>query len=89
MAGQLEFQDLRQYVAQPPVLRMADFSKQFIFQTDANGTTLQVVLFQEVEVYRQPITCASRTLTLEEQKEKLAYELECWDSLFIWNCKVT
>lgn len=77
-----EFQELKELMAQPPVLHMADFSKQFIFQNDANGTTLEVVLFQEVEVYRQPITYASRTLKLVELKKKSVYKLECWDSLF-------
>lgn len=51
-----EFQELKELVAQPQVLCMADFSKRFIFQTNANGTTLEVILFLEVEVYRQPIT---------------------------------
>jgi hypothetical protein len=79
-----EFQEHKELVAQPPVLRMADFSKQFtrVFHTDANGTTLEIILFQEVEVYRQPITYASRTLKLDELKEKSVYKLECWDSLF-------
>jgi hypothetical protein len=74
-----EFQEQKELVAQLP-----DFSKQFtrIFQTDAYGTTLEVILFQEVEVYRQPIPYASRTLKLDEMKEKSVYKLECWDSLF-------
>jgi hypothetical protein len=73
MAGEqaFEFQELKELVAQLPVLRLADFSKQVIFQTDANGTTLEVVLFQEVEVYQQSITYASRTLKLDKLKEKI------------------
>jgi hypothetical protein len=43
-----EFQEQKQLVAQLLVLHLAHFSKQFthIFQTDANGTTLEVILFQ-------------------------------------------
>jgi hypothetical protein len=59
----LELQELKALVAQPPVLRMADFSKQFRFQTNVKSTTLEVVLFPEVQVYRQLITYASRSLT--------------------------
>jgi len=65
-----EFQEPKELVAQLPVLHMADFSKPFTFQTDANGTTSEVVLFQEVEVYQQPITYVSRTLKLGELKAK-------------------
>ena len=74
-----KFQEQKELVAQ-----LSDFSKQFtrIFQTDAYGTTLEIILFQEVEVYRQPIAYASGTLKLDEMKEKSVYKLECWDSLF-------
>jgi hypothetical protein len=47
---------------------MADFSKTFILQTDASGTTLGAVLSQEVEGCHQTIAYASRTLTMQEHK---------------------
>ena len=69
-----KFQEQKELVAQPLALRLADFSKELthIFKTDANGTTFKVILFQEVEVYRQPITYASRTAKLDKLKEKIS-----------------
>ena len=37
------FESLERAISQPPVLRMADFSKKFILQTDASGVALGVV----------------------------------------------
>jgi hypothetical protein len=37
---------LKQAISQSPVLRMADFSKRFILQTDASGVALGAVLSQ-------------------------------------------
>jgi len=34
------FDTLKKLISQPPVLRMADFTKPFILQTDANGVAL-------------------------------------------------
>jgi hypothetical protein len=61
---------------------MADFSKTFILQTDASGVALGAVLSQEVDSCRQPIACASRTLTAQERKASSAYEIECLAVLF-------
>jgi hypothetical protein len=41
------FEALKRSISQPPVLRMADFSKKFILQTDASGVALGAVLSQE------------------------------------------
>jgi hypothetical protein len=60
---QESFEQLKQAIAQPPVLRMVDFSKTFIVQTDASGVALGAVLSQEVDGVRQPIAYASRTRT--------------------------
>ena len=43
---QESFEQLKQAIAQPPLLRMADFSKTFIVQTDARGVALGAVLSQ-------------------------------------------
>jgi hypothetical protein len=56
------FEVLKQAISQPPVWRMADFSK-FILQTVASDVALGVVLSQESDGVRQPIAYASRTLS--------------------------
>jgi hypothetical protein len=76
------FEVLKQAIAQPPVLRMADFGKQFIVQTDASNVALGAVLLQEVDGIRQPIAYASRTLSGQERKASSIYELECLGVLF-------
>jgi hypothetical protein len=76
------FELLKQVIAQPPVLRMADFGKLFIVQTDANCVELGAVLSQEIDGVRLPIAYASRTLTAQERKASLVYELECLAVLF-------
>jgi hypothetical protein len=43
------------------VLRMADFSKPFVLQTDASGVALGAVLSQDIDGFRQPIAYTSRT----------------------------
>jgi hypothetical protein len=79
---QHSFDLLKQAIAQPPVLRMADFGKKFILQTDSSGVALGAVLSQEVDGVRQPIAYASRTLTAQERKASSVYELECLAVLF-------
>jgi hypothetical protein len=61
---------------------MADFSKQFILQTDASGVALGAVLSQEVDGVQQPIAYASRTLNAQERKTASTYQLECLAVLF-------
>jgi hypothetical protein len=79
---QRAFDVLKQAISQPPVLKMADFSEQFIVQTDASGVALGAVLSQEVDGVRQPIAYASRTLSAQERKAASTYELECLAVLF-------
>jgi transposase InsO family protein len=76
------FELLKQAIAQPPVLRMADFGKPFILQTDARGVALGAVLSQEIDGVRLPIAHASRTHTAQERKASSVYELECLAVLF-------
>lgn len=76
------FQYLRNAIAQPPVLRMANFDKPFVLQTDASSCALGAVLLQEIDGIRQPIAYASRTLTPAERKASSAYESECLAVVF-------
>jgi hypothetical protein len=76
------FEALKQAISQPPVLRMADFSEQFILQTDASSVALGAVLSQERDGVRQPIAHASRTLSAQERKASSIYKLECLAVLF-------
>jgi hypothetical protein len=61
---------------------MADFSEQFILQTDACSVTLGAVLSQKRDGVRQPIEYASRKLSAQERKASFIYELECLALLF-------
>jgi hypothetical protein len=61
---------LKRAIAQPLVLRMADFNKKFILQTDASGVALA-----ETDRVRQPIAYSSRTLSAQERKAPSIYEL--------------
>jgi hypothetical protein len=76
------FEILKQAIAQPPVLRMADFGKRFIVKTDASNVASGAVLSQEVDRIRQPIAYASRTLSAQECRISSIYELECLAVLF-------
>jgi hypothetical protein len=76
------FEALKLAISQPPVLRMADFERPFILQTDASNVALGAVLSQEVDGVRLPIAYASRTLTAQERKASSVYELECLGVVF-------
>jgi len=76
------FEDLKQAITQPPVLKMADFEQQFIVQTDASNVALGTVLSQEVDGVRRPIAYASHLLMAQERKASSVYELECLAVLF-------
>ena len=56
---------------------MADFSKEFILQTDASSVAVGAVLLQEHQGVRLPVAYASRTLSVQERRVLSAYELEC------------
>jgi hypothetical protein len=81
-AEQSAFEALKLAISQPPVLKMADFSQQFVVQTDASGVALGAVLSQEVDGVRLPIAYASRTLSAQERKAASTYELECLAVLY-------
>ena len=73
---QKAYETLKEAIIFPPVLRMPDFSKPFILQTDASSVALGAVLSQVVDGARQPVAFISRTLTQQERKSSV-YELEC------------
>lgn len=79
---QRSFEILKEKIIQPPVLRMPDFSREFILQTDASSYAIGAVLSQEFDGVRQPIAFASRTLTDQEKKASSVYELECLAVVF-------
>lgn len=81
-AQQEGFDKLKEAIISPPVLRMADFKKPFILQTDASSKALGAVLLQEFEGTRCPIAYASRSLTPSEQRSSSAYESECLAVVF-------
>lgn len=75
------FLKLKQLVANPPLLAMADFNKPFVVQTDASSLAVAAVLLQDTDFGRKPIAYASRTLT-EQEKKFSTYELEALAVLF-------
>ena len=68
---QKAFNTLKEAIITPPVLRMPDFSKPFILQTDASSVALGAVLSQVVDDARQPVAFISRTLTQQERKSSV------------------
>jgi hypothetical protein len=63
-------------ISHPPLLWMADFSREFILQTNASAVALGAVLLQEVDGVRQPIAYASHTLSMQERRASSAYEVD-------------
>ena len=60
---------------------MADFSRNFILQTDACGTALAAVLLQDYPEGRRSVAYASQTLNAQERKYSI-YELEALALLY-------
>ena len=73
---QKAFDTLKEAIIPPPVLRMPDFSKPFVLQTDASSVALGAVLSQVVDGARQTVPFIYRTLTQQERISSV-YELEC------------
>ncbi len=63
---QVSFDKLKEAIANPPVLRMANFDKEFILQCDASGVGCGACLFQEYEGERYPIAYYSRKFSKGE-----------------------
>lgn len=78
---QKAFDTLKEKISNPPILKVPDFNKRFVLQTDSSGCGLSAVLCQEYDGTRMPIAYASRTLNDTERKYS-AYELECLAIVF-------
>jgi hypothetical protein len=76
------FLELKRCIAQPPVLQMADFSREFILESDASAAGVAAVLLREHHGVRLPIAYASRALSMLERKASSLYELECLAVVF-------
>ncbi|KAJ4437576.1 hypothetical protein ANN_17721 [Periplaneta americana] len=72
---EVAFLALKQAIASPSVLAMADFLKNFVLLTDACGSAVAAVLLQDFEGHLRAVAYASRTLTDQERKFSV-YELE-------------
>ncbi|GBM63060.1 Retrovirus-related Pol polyprotein from transposon opus [Araneus ventricosus] len=62
---QKAFTTLKNFLASPPFFSQADFTKPFIFRTDASNYPLCAVLLQDMEEY--PIEYARRLLNSDER----------------------
>ena len=79
---QKAFEALKHAISHPPILKMVDFSKEFILQTDASSVAVGAVLLQEHQGVRLPVAYSSRTLSVQERRASSIYELECLAVLF-------
>lgn len=71
------FRTLKAFVASPPILKVPDFSKPFILQTDASDVGIGAILIQEGEdQIPHPIAFASKKL-LDREKRYSTIEREC------------
>jgi phospholipid-translocating ATPase len=75
-AQERAFNSLRQYLVNPPILRLPDYKKQFILQTDAASEGIGAILLQEEEGCRYPVAFASRKL-LPRECNYATIEKEC------------
>ena len=78
---QAAFEDLKQCIISPPILRTADFTKEFLVQADGSPQAIGAVLMQKFDGSYLPVAYASRTLTEAERKYS-QYEIECLGVLF-------
>jgi len=58
---------LKAYIACPPVLRLPDFSKEFVLQTDACNDGVSGILLQEEAGVKHPVAFASKKLLPRER----------------------
>jgi hypothetical protein len=88
------FQALKRSLAQYPILRLPDLSKQFSVRTDASDTGIGAVLLQEHGEDKFPVMYVSRKL-LDREKAYSVIEKEClaivWGvqklSRFLYGCQ--
>ena len=75
-AQERAFNSLKECLIKAPVLRLPDFSRSFVLQTDASDEGLGAILYQDFEDGRFPVAFASRKL-LAREKVYAAIEKEC------------
>jgi len=70
------FETLKSCIVKPPILRLPDFEKQFVLQTDASNTGIGAILLQEESGVKHPVDFASRKL-LTRESHCSTIEKEC------------
>ena len=70
------FQTLKTALTQKPILRLPNFEKQFVLQTDASDSGLGAVLLQEHDGVNMPVMYISRQLNAAETRYS-TIEREC------------
>jgi hypothetical protein len=73
---QAAFDTLKRVITTPPVLKMPDFEKEFVLQTDASGLAVGAQLLQEYNGVLHPVAYASRLLDKHEINRSTV-EVEC------------
>lgn len=73
---QKAFEELKGAVSKYPVLRLVDFSKEFVVQADASGVGIGAVLMQAWDEELRPVAYASRKLNNAERNYS-TIEKEC------------
>ncbi|KAJ9540003.1 hypothetical protein OSB04_026509 [Centaurea solstitialis] len=76
-AAQSAFEELKKVLSSAPVLKLPDFSSEFVVETDASGTGVGAVLMQN----EQPIAYYSQVLGTRA-RQKSAYEKELMAIVF-------
>ena len=75
------FKTLKDMLTRSPILRLPDFNKQFILQTDASDSGVGAALLQEFDDGIFPIAYASKKL-LQREKNYSVIERECLAIVF-------
>ena len=78
---QASFDAIKKALASQPILRMPDFNRRFVLQTDASGTAVGAALLQDYDGHLMPVAYASRPLNKHEVNYS-TLELECLAVVF-------
>ena len=70
------FKELKEALAETPILKLPDLNKEFVIQTDASGVGLGCVLLQNHDGVNHPVAYASRKLVDRERRYSVE-EREC------------
>ena len=73
---EMAFQQLKQRLDEPPILRLPDFHKLFLLKVDASDTGLGAALMQEFDGREFPVAYASKKL-LPRECRYATIEKEC------------